>query len=208
MTQVNLLPSEIRQRQRSRRTTALVALAGAVVVGFVLFLYVLQGLQLSKVNDDLDAQEQTNARLQAQVNDLQRFAEITSTLQERKKLLEQTLAGTVPWSGVLHDLSLVTPDKMWLTSMTGDLTQSSGATAPPPGTTGTVAPQLVGSIQFAGDALDSKTVALWLTKLEEVDGWVNAWLSQAQKTTINTTDVFSFDSSVDLSKAAAKGGSR
>jgi Tfp pilus assembly protein PilN len=208
MTQVNLLPREIRQQQRTRRRTALVVVAGAVVVAFVVFLYVLQGVRLSQVNKDLAQQEQTNAELQTQVDKLQHFADITAALNDRKKLLTSTLAGTVPWSGVLHDLSLVTPDTMWLTSMTGTLNSLTAPTVPPPGTTGAPTSQLVGSIQFQGDALDTKTVALWLTKLEQVNGWVNSWLSQAQKVTINTTRIVSFDSSVDLSKAAAKGGRR
>jgi Tfp pilus assembly protein PilN len=208
MTQVNLLPGEIRAEQRTRRRTALVALAGVVVVAFVFFLYVLQGLRLSDVNKDLTQQQETNNQLQAEVDKLQHFADITAALNERKTLLTSTLAGTVPWSGVLHDLSLVTPDTMWLTSMTGTVNAATAETVPPPGTTGAVASNLVGSIQFQGDALDTKTVALWLTKLEQVNGWVNSWLSQAQKVTINTTRVVSFDSSVDLSKAATKGGRR
>jgi Tfp pilus assembly protein PilN len=205
MTQVNLLPREVRAQQKTRRQTGLVVLAGVVVVGFVFFLYLLQTFQLSKVNDDLEAQQATNNQLQGQVDKLQRFADITAALDEREKLLSQTLAGTVPWSGVLHDLSLVTPDTMWLTSMTGGL---ASATAPAEGAPATTGAQLVGNIQFQGDALDTKTVALWLTKLEQVHGWVNSWLSQAEKVEINTTRVVSFTSSVDLSKSAAKGGRR
>jgi Tfp pilus assembly protein PilN len=206
MTQVNLLPPEIRARQRTRRQTILVALAGAALVAVLMFFWVLQGLKLNQVNDDVAAQEQTNQQLQAQVNDLQRFATIDAKLKERQQILTATLAGTVPWSGVLHDLSLVIPDKMWLTSLTGSLTTTTGTT-PPPVTT-TTGGNLVGSIQFQGDALDKETVALWLTRMEEVHGWVNAWLSQAQESKINTTPVVSFNTSVDLSKAAATGGTR
>jgi Tfp pilus assembly protein PilN len=214
MTTINLLPSEVKQRQRTKRSTALVAVAGGAVVAVLVALWFLQGVHLADTESKLSEQQQTNARLQGEISKLHRFEEIRNDLQSRRTLLRQTLAGTVEWSGVLHDLSLVVPDRVWLTQMIGQLnTTSSSVVAPPvpgsapvPGTATGPGPGLVGSIQFQGDALDKKTVALWLTKLESVRGWVNAWLSQATEQDLNGTTVVSVNSSVDLTKRAAKNG--
>ena len=210
MTTINLLPSEVKQRQRTRRSTVLVAVAGAAVVAVLVFLWFLQGVHLSDTNSKLAEQQQTNARLQGEISKLHRFEEIRNNVEARQKLLRQTLSGTVEWSGVLHDLSLVVPDRMWLGSMTGQLNTSSTspvpATAPVPGTTG--ATNLVGSIQFQGSALDKETVALWLTKLETVEGWVNPWFSTATEQLVGGTTVVSVSSSVDLTKRATKNGGR
>jgi Tfp pilus assembly protein PilN len=206
MTTINLLPSEVKQRQRTRRSTVLVAVAGAAVVALLVFLWFLQGIHLSDTNSKLAEQQQTNSRLQGEISKLHRFEEIRNNLEARRKLLRQTLAGTVEWSGVLHDLSLTVPDQMWLTSITGQLTTPTSGAVPAtaPGTTG--ATNLVGSIQFQGDALDKETVALWLTKLEAVKGWVNAWFSQAQEQDMGGTTVVSVNSSIDLTKRATKNG--
>jgi Tfp pilus assembly protein PilN len=192
----------------------LVAVAGAAVVGALVFLWVLQGVHLSQVDQQVADQKQTNAQLQVKIDQLHHFAEIRSQLETQKQLLHQTLAGTVEWSGVLHDLSLVMPQQMWLDTMSGTLNEPAlGSTGAVPATssstgTGTTSSKLVGSIQFEGDAMDKETVALWLTKLETVRGWVNGWLSQLQETTVGVTPVVSFSTSIDLSKAATKNGGK
>src|SRR5439155_1127414 len=108
-------------RARNRRLTLVVAIAGAAVLALIVFLYVLQGFTESRLNKDLAAQNATNAQLQQQVNQLQHFATLRTQLQTEETLLSQALAGTVSWSGVLHDLSLVIPDRMWITSLTGSI---------------------------------------------------------------------------------------
>jgi type IV pilus assembly protein PilN len=210
MTTINLLPSEVKQRQRTRRSTVLVGFAGGAVVAVLVGLWFLQGVHLSDTESKLADQQQANARLQAQISKLHRFEEIRNDLENRRTLLRQTLAGTVEWSGVLHDLSLIVPDRMWLTQMTGQLNTTSAAPVAPtaPVTATGTGPPLVGTIQFTGDALDKQTVALWLTKLESVRGWVNSWLTQATETDAGGTRVVTVNSSVDLTKRATKNGGR
>src|SRR5207302_2006088 len=82
-------------------------------------------------------------------------------------LLAQALANTVSWSGVLHDLSLVIPDQAWITSFTGSISAPSAVTAPGVVPAPTTGPALIGSIQFQGQALDTETLALWLTRLQQ-----------------------------------------
>jgi type IV pilus assembly protein PilN len=206
MTTINLLPQEVKQRQRTKRSTVLVAVAGAAVVAVLGFLWFLQGVHLSDTESKLAEQQQTNARLQGEISKLHRFEEIRNDLESRRTLLRQTLAGTIEWSGVLHDLSLVVPDQMWLTQMSGQLNASTTGAVPAAPVAPGAGTGLVGSIQFQGDALDKKTVALWLTKLESVRGWVNAWLTQAQEQDMGGTTVVSVSSSVDLTKRATKSG--
>ncbi len=204
MTRVNLLPPEIRERATTRRQTILVGLAGVAILAVIVFAYVLQGFTESRINRDLAAQNATNVSLQQQVNELEHFATLRTELQNEGTLLSQALAGTVSWSGVLHDLSLVTPDRLWITSLTGSIAPPAGVTPTVPTTPGET---LIGSLSFAGNALDSDTVALWLTRVEQVKGWVNAWVSSATASAVGATPVFSFSSTVDLSaKAAVPGG--
>jgi Tfp pilus assembly protein PilN len=178
---------------------------GAIVVGAIVAFWFLQGVRLHKLDDQVAAQEATNANLQTQVNSLQKYATEKSAADQQKALLQSALVNTVEWSKVLDDVSRIEPNTMWLTSMSG--TVNPPATAAVPGTTPaapTGGPALIGSITFQGNSLDTDTIATWLTKLETVKGWVNSWFGSAQNASVGDTPVWSFNSSVDLEQRAAR----
>lgn len=210
MTQVNLLPREVKQRQTVRRRTGMVAALGALVVGVILVFWFLQGVRLNDIQGQLDAQNAVNADLQEQVNGLQQYADLKANLDQRKALLTSALANTVHWSQILNDVSDVQPNSMWLSSLTGTV-NSPAATIPVPGAPVTPTPGggLIGSIQFQGNALDTNTIAEWLTVLDGEKGWVNPWMGNATLGDVNGTPVWQFSSSVDLDpRAAHKGGNQ
>jgi Tfp pilus assembly protein PilN len=200
---INLLPPEIRERQRARRRTAAVVLVGIIVLAALGAFYVLQVMRLADVQEDLEAQQQRNDELRQEIAQLQRFAELQQELQDTRDLLNTLLADRILWSGVLRDVSLVIPGEMWLSGLTGSATGAEGETT----TTTTAVPTvpgggLVGQITFNGFAFDHRDVALWLSRLEDVRGFVNPWLSNSQKTLIGLTEVVQFTNSVDLSEQA------
>jgi Tfp pilus assembly protein PilN len=211
VTQVNLLPREVKQRQAVRRRTGMVVVLGAVVVGAIVAFWFLQGIRLHKLDDQVAAQNATNAQLQEQVSSLQKYADQKTAAEQQKALLKSAVQTTVAWSNVLNDVSKIEPSNMWLTTMSGTITATSASTTPPvPGTpaapTGPTA--LIGNIQFSGSSLDSDTIATWLTKLETVKGWVNSWVSSAQSGDLGGTPVWTFNSSVDLDTRAAHAGGK
>lgn len=213
MTQVNLLPRETRERQAVRRQTTIAVALTVAAVAVVLFVYVLQTFKISDLNDQIQAQQQQNAALQERANRLQRFEDLRTDLQARQGLLAQAMAGEIAWSSVLQDLSRAIPSSVWLTNLTASLAgeQEQGvATGTTPTTTTTTTTggatngQLAGSLSFEGKSLDSLQISTWLTRLDQLPGWVNAWLSKAQKEVPST--IFSFSSTVDLSRDLARGG--
>jgi Tfp pilus assembly protein PilN len=199
---------------------AVVAGVGAVVA-LLFFVFVLQSARLSNTEQKLQAQEAVNADLQGKIGQLQQFQQLKLTVAAREALATSALSGQVAWSGVLRDISMVIPNKMWLTGMNATLT--SGTTAPlaPSGTPTTtpaapapVAPTLIGTIQFQGMASDYPTVARWLQRLEQVNGWVNSWATNALRQSSDATstqinaDKVQFSASVDLTTEATVQGSR
>jgi len=219
MTQVNLLPSDVRERQRSRRLVAAVIAGVGAVVALLFFVFVLQSAKLSNAQQKLNAQQAVNADLQGKIGQLQQFQQLKQTVAAREAMTEGALNGQVAWSGVLRDVSMVIPDQMWLTGMNGTLTETSTLPAPSVGSPSTpesppaATSSLVGAIQFQGMASDFPTVAKWLTRLERVTGWVNAWSTNAVKSaTEGSTDPNStkvqFSASVDLSSNATVQGSK
>jgi Tfp pilus assembly protein PilN len=201
VTEVNLLPPELRRRHRTRQLTMQVIAAAVVVVGLLVVLFLFESSRLASTNREIDAQKAQNAALQSQINDLQRFADLKDELTQRQALVTSLQEGTVAWSGVLHDLSMVIPGDVYLTSMSGSIQVSGTGTQESP--TG-----LIGAIQFQGVATDHPAVALWLDRLVKVTGWSNSWVSSETKTedTSTGTSMVNFSASVDLSAAVAQNG--
>jgi Tfp pilus assembly protein PilN len=189
MTQVNLLPSDVKVEQQVRRTTALVVSAAVAVVALLFFVFVLQSARLARSQDQLTQQESVNSDLNTKIAGLLRFEDLKKEVAAREAQLTNLEAGEVLWSGVLRDASIVIPDQVFLTSLSGALYSGPGALAG--GVTG-----MAGTIQFSGEALDYPTVSKWLTRLEEVTGWVNPWVASATKS--GADNRITFSGSVDL----------
>lgn len=199
---INLLPSEIRERQRARRRTAAAAVVGLLVLAAVGAFYFLQQVRLSNVEDELEEQQAVNAELRQDIAELQRFADLEAELLATRGLLDELLQNQVLWSGVLRDVSLVIPGTSWLTALEGSVTAEAAPATGDVQAAPDAQPGIVGQISFTGTAFDHRTVALWLARLEDVGGFINPWLSSSQKSEIGTTEVVDFNSSVDLSEDA------
>jgi Tfp pilus assembly protein PilN len=197
MTQVNLLPAEVVEKQKTRRNTLLVVAGVGAALAMLFFVFVLQVGKLSSANRELVAQQAQNSKLSTQIASLQRFKELQTQVADDQALVTEITAGQVQWSGVLKDISTVIPGNMWLTQIAAQVS--------PPATGTTAGTNLVGTIQFQGVALDQPTVALWLTRLEEVKGWVNSWFSSDTKTGPGPVQV-NIASTVDLSTDATTNG--
>jgi len=198
MTQVNLLPSDVKQRARTRQITILVGVAAAVVVAGLIALFVLESGKLSNTQQELTQAQATNASLQQQVNSLQRFQDLANEQQAAKQTVNSLESGTVSFSGILVDLSRAIPSSAYLTSITGTLS----ATVASRGTQST-ATNIVGNVQWQGQASDHDAVALWLTRLVQVTGWNNSWITGS---TEQSGGWVQFTGSVDLGKKVTTGG--
>jgi Tfp pilus assembly protein PilN len=160
--------------------------------------YFVQQMRLNDLERDLAEQQAENDRLRGEVAELQEFDQQQRELAASQDLLNALLADEVRWSGVLRDISLVIPGQTWLTTFNGQITQEAEATTQPAeGPSG-----LIGQISFNGFGLSHRAVALWLTRLEDVEGFANPWVSTSQKTEIGLQEVVQFTSTTDLSEQA------
>jgi type IV pilus assembly protein PilN len=202
VSQVNLLPSELRERQAIRRTTSLVVAAGLAVLALIGVFYFFQVQRLSQVQSDLGLQQGRNAQLETQIASLREFADLQAELASKEALVGEIFVNEVSWSSALLDVSRVIPDASYLTNLTGQITPTVvGEVATEP-TGGTPETTLIGNMTFAGVANQTETIATWITRLEEVQGWVNAWVNSAQEDA-PFSRIYTFSNGLDLTREAA-----
>jgi type IV pilus assembly protein PilN len=204
VTQVNLLPPEVRNRAKVRRLTTAAIGAVAAVLVLLMVVFVLQSSRLNRVDQQLAAQQTLNAGLRSKIAKLQTFEQLKQSVATKQAMVDALNTGQVLWSDVLEEISSSTPHGLWFTSVNGVLGQ---------GATGSV----VGNITFQGEGLDHLTVATWLDQLERIPGWANGWITQAAKgsSTTDTTGApapasassnVTFSGSVDLTTGATSNG--
>jgi Tfp pilus assembly protein PilN len=200
VSQVNLLPPELLERQAQKGRTRLVVLAGSAVLGIIALFYVLQIFRLSSANSDLEAQQARNAQLSAQIASLSQYANLQQELKDKQDVLDGILSNQYLWSTALVDLSRVIPGDAALTAFDGQITAVTGT--PTSGTATTVTgtnPDVVGQITFSGTALDIRTVATWMNQLQSVNGWIQPTVNSISQ---QTGDIYTFDTTVQITKAA------
>jgi len=200
VTRVNLLPSEIKKGQETRRRFVLFVLAGVALVVLILAFWFVQSMRLSDVQSQIDAQNQTNAAIQQQINDLQRYEQLQTEAQQEQDLLSTAYAGEVSYSGMLVDVSKVIPSDTYLTNFSSTLQPpgaSTSTTTPSTATTTT----FVGNMTFSGETLHFDSMSTWLNRLESVQGWANPWTSNVTADSA-VAGAYAFDTSVDLTQDA------
>jgi len=201
VSQVNLLPPELRERQAIRRTTSLVVAAGLAALALIGIFYVFQVQRLSQVQSDLEAQQSANARLVSQIASLREFAALQAELAAKEALIDVIFVNEVSWSSALLDVSRVIPDASYLTDLTGQIVATVAGEVVAEPTGGTPETTLVGNMTFAGVANQTETIATWITRLEEVQGWVNAWVDSAQEDAPGSR-IYTFSNGLDLTQEA------
>jgi Tfp pilus assembly protein PilN len=201
VSRVNLLPTEIKKGQETRRRFTLFLLAGVALVVLILAFWFYQSMRLSDVQSEIDAQNQTNAAIQQQINSLQQYEQLQTEAQQEQELLSSAYAGEVSYSGMLVDVSKVIPSDTYLTNFASTLQppgSTSSSTTTPSSTSTTT---FVGNMTFSGETLHFDSMSTWLNRLESVQGWANPWTSNVTADSA-VAGAFAFDTSVDLTQDA------
>ena len=170
MRAFNLMPKEDPREKGSRLGLAAagVAALGVLVVAGLAGGYLFVGAGVTTKQGELDG-------LRAQLAELEVPAEapsgggsaLASDGQARTAALSTALAGRIAWDRVLRKVSLVIPDGVWLTTLSGTTPNAAGGApaAPAPAVPGQASPN---SLTAAGFATSQEDVALLLSRLESI----------------------------------------
>ena len=208
LPRVNLLPPEIGERRRLKKLqTGLGAgvAAAAVVVGA---LTLLAMAQVDSAQEDLDASQARGVRLQAEANKFAEVPLVYAQVEAAQAQLGQAMGQEVRWSYFLNDISLKTPNKVWLTNMTVAQNVDTAATVavPTPALAqGSYIPSGLGTVTFEGKGFAHNDVAAWLDALAKQKGLTQPYFTNSEVQKIGTDSSVTFSSQATITEEALSG---
>ncbi|MFL5869740.1 MAG: PilN domain-containing protein [Solirubrobacterales bacterium] len=173
MRPVNLIPPEDRRGERAPTRTGPFPYAILAVLGVALFAVAaitLANKQISDRKAEKSSLEAQRAEAQARADALGPYAEFASTTQARMATVTSLAQSRFDWVRVLRELSLVLPDDIWLTDLTG-AANAGGETTQSSSSGGSLTEGLaVPTLSIAGCGTGHDAVAEFVEALKDIDG--------------------------------------
>ncbi|MDH3260134.1 MAG: PilN domain-containing protein [Acidimicrobiia bacterium] len=188
MRTINLLPPEAAQRATARRkSVGFIALGFFYVVLLALVALWWQG-KATDAESDRDAQLAANSRIEAEIGSLAGVRALRSTYDDGVERLDSALVQDIAWGRLLNDLARIIPDRLWITSLTGNVQEDEEN------------PFLLGQVSVTGVAFDFSDASSWLRVLdaEEWPALGGGWVSSTSRSTIGESPVVNFTSVASL----------
>jgi Tfp pilus assembly protein PilN len=204
LPRVNLLPPEIEQERRFRRVQLGLGAGVLASIGVVAALFLAANGQVSEAGNELSDSKRETVRLESRTAEYSQVPLIYSQVEAAQAQLELAMGKEVRWSFFLNDLSLKTPNKVWLTEMTVTQTDNAqaAAVAASAAASGTYLSAGLGTVQFKGNAMSHNNVAAWLDSLAKQKGYAQPYFTDSTREEIGDVNVVRFDSKVSITEDA------
>lgn len=208
MRRMDLLPAAYVERRRQRRNVLVIAVAGLLVLLLLVGWLVLLIGQVSDAKNDLAIVQQSNQQLEAQIAELQRFADLEAEVVAKRTALQTVMAGDIDWPKMMTQIAMVIPGDVWLESFATSAGTTEGA-APVPSEANAIRLSRrtpTGRINFSGRSVCMPGVARWLIRLGTVRDFSAIWLGNAtEEDSRPGCEPVNFDSTLELDDSALSG---
>jgi Tfp pilus assembly protein PilN len=201
LPQVNLLPPEIEQERRFRRTQLGLGAGVVASLGVVAVLFLAANSQVSSAQGDLADSKRQTSQLEVKAAEYSQVPLVYAQVEAAKAQLELAMGKEIRWSFYLNDLSLKIPNSVWLTTMTVTPNEAA-ASAAPVAAGGSYLQTGIGEVTFDGHALKHNDVAAWLDSLAKQKGYTQPYFTESTKELIGTREVVKFRSQVTVTEDA------
>ena len=192
MREINLLPPEAFQRLSARRTRARFIVVGLLYMVMLLLLTLLWQGRVSSAENVVTIQQVQNETLQTQVSSLIDSQRLDDDYNADRRLIEEALAVDMSWGRLLNDLARLIPDRVWLESFSGAVSEGGDVE------------EALGTVTVAGIGFTYPDVSAWLRSLDSdrFPGVEGTWVQTVSESLIGVADVVNFASTTSLTEAA------
>ncbi|HEY1563627.1 MAG TPA: PilN domain-containing protein, partial [Gaiellaceae bacterium] len=125
---------------------------------------------------------------------------ILSQREQRTLALAAAIGKRVAWDRILRRMTLVLPDDVWLTKVTGSVPLQPAVAPATATTTSTALPTAPTALTIEGTTYSQASVARLLARLQVLPDLKNVQLQSSQATTIGTQRVINFVIVSDIRK--------
>jgi Tfp pilus assembly protein PilN len=202
LPRVNLLPPEIDEQRRFKRVQGLLGIGVLASVGVVGALFLVANGQVTSAQDELSSQQAKGRSLDAQAAKYAEVPLVYAQVDAARTQLAAAMGQEVRYSYLLNNLSLNTPGKVWLTSMTVEQPDTATIAAP----SAVAAPDYltpgIGTLVFQGHGYTHNDVAAWLKALATTDGLAQPYFTSSKVEPIGSESSVTFTSQATLTDAA------
>jgi Tfp pilus assembly protein PilN len=168
---VNLIPREDRRGAKAPLRTGPLSYAIVAILLLALggvTLLVLTGNKISDRKADVAGLQSQVDAAQAQADQLSPYTHFAELQQARQETVASLASSRFDWERTLHELALVLPGDVWLTSVTASAASdpSSSTSSSTPAVDGVTGP----SLDINGCASGHEAVGKFLASLRDIDG--------------------------------------
>lgn len=210
VARVNLLPSEIEEARRLRRTQAGLAAGLGVLVLAIGGVYALQVQDKNDAANALSAAQAETTRLQAEQAKYADVPRTIAAIDAAEEARSTAMTNDVEWFRTLNNFSLTLPNNVWFTNLTLALqeatpaaaTGAAASTATTPATTPADSGAPIGLLTVEGTAMTHPDVATWLDVLGRQPGMADAYFSNSTRAKIGNKPVVNFTSTSTITADA------
>jgi Tfp pilus assembly protein PilN len=186
MKRINLLPPGERDKA-SREQGLAYALLGLVVLVVALgAVYLMLNRQVATKQDKVNTLQAQIQQVDSQVQGLKWAQVLQSQRASMMTTAAQIYAARVDWSNILEEMSLVIPDQVVLTDLTGQVPTSMQPTVGGSGSTATAAQSAGADLTLSGKADNHVSVASFMTRLGLMPQLTNVRLVSSTESTGGT----------------------
>jgi len=182
MRPVNLIPADQRRHDggASRAGVVSYALIGLLAVALVgVTMMTLLGRQISDKQSEVVVLEATAAEASARAQGLAPFISFSDRASARVDTVSALAQSRFDWERVIRELTLVLPNKVWLTSLIGSVSPS---VAVSDGESVDLRAAIPGpALELVGCAKSQREVASLISALGDIDGVTRVAVSRSEK---------------------------
>ena len=204
MRAVNLLPRQSVQQKTERQNPVVLvaALGGAIVLLALVGGFLLASRSVDRQRQNLSAARAVLANTPAHHLSAKTSAFRSAVLTQREQrslALAAAIGKRVAWDRILRRFSLVLPDDVWLTDLTGNVPLDSAAAVATPATPSAL-PATPTALTITGYTYSQASVARLLERLQVLPDLKNVQLQNSQSANLGGQTVYNFTIVSDIRK--------